>query len=699
MNILSRLGDSIEIYFANLAQLMDITMRNKDFIAATVTPNATHYELNKSLLALLASLTSRNALIQEAYYYIRATNFVYTSTGQRGPFSRFRFGDAVTESLRQEPDKKYTLTATPRLSVVHAGGELFVLQDFFTERRLATMFFRIDSAALRSLINGKTPRNHGTVYTYDADLSPLFPDQAYPAATPKELAAASGAGDGKPLKLRGVSYYHYKDENTGWLFMLSFPAGYSLGQRLALGVIIPFLFFFLIINLAVFIYSTLSVYRPVDEIMKSITGSTDTASTAAPGGARSEFDFIKNAFDHVVGANEQYETLLRKFAPGVQERLFSLLVSGREIPASHVLDVLNGVHSPFARANRFLAIAFRLDRPVDHKSELEADMAKVHLREALADTLPERLHLFWFLGRNDDIVAILGFQAESGAFLPARLLAAVDRCAREYSSKTTWNIFWGCGEIYNDILDIAYSYEEAVNALRMKQYSDHQAPEEDRKMSLCVSADSIMGKQVDNIWRHIVDRDVHQAQSIASRIVAELAENTDGANRFTSLTNIFVKRLVGMQISPEDLTETEQMMAGIETDNPNAHAMQEFVQHCIVLLDRYNRKRQNKYILGAVEYITEHYSNSDLSLSSVSEYLGIHSSYLSRLFNEARNKSFTTELNEYRIEMARQLLQLTTQSIAEIGFQTGFKSSQNFTRVFKKHMGMPPGQYREQHGK
>ena len=49
--------------------------------------------------------------------------------------------------------------------------------------------------------------------------------------------------------------------------------------------------------------------------------------------------------------------------------------------------------------------------------------------------------------------------------------------------------------------------------------------------------------------------------------------------------------------------------------------------------------------------------------------------------------------------MARQLLQLTTQSIADIGFQAGFNSSQNFTRVFKKHMGMPPGQYREQHGK
>jgi len=703
MSMLTRLGDTMDIYFANLAQMMDIAMRNKDFISATVTPNVSHYERNKSIITYLASLAAGNELIKNAYYYVGETGYVYTSEGLMVQLDQFAFGDAVGDVLRHAGAKGARGTVSG-LDVAHAGDNFFVLRDFFTVRRLGTMFFEVDTAMLSARINGRTPRHSGGVYAYDAALQPLFPSRGYPPIAREELAAALEKSRSRPVKLRGVSYYRHVDPNSGWLYLLPFFQDYSLGQKLALGVIIPFLFFFLLFNLAVFLYSTLSVYRPVNEIINSITRSADAApSPQDTGNAGNEFDFIKTAFNNVVGANEQYETLLGKFAPGVQERLFSMLLSGREAAPGHVQDMLAGIRSPFAASDRFLTLVFKLDWPADRKSELEADMTKAALEAALAARVPEELHLFWFLGRNDDIVAVAGFRAEAAPLQPARFLAAVDACARECGAKTPWNLFWGCGEVYNDILDIAYSYGEAVKSLRVKQYADtdSRTPEEAEELALSVSVESIMEKQMDNIWRHIMEKDLPQAQSAALRLVEENAGN--GGNGFAVLTNVFVKCLVDMQISPEDLAETERMMVRPASGtalpgarHEDAAAMREFVLHCIAMLDRYNRKRQNKYILGAVEYISEHYSDSDLSLNSVSEYLGIHSTYLSRLFNDAGNKSFTTVLNEYRIETAQQLLHLTTQSVADIGFKTGFNSAQNFIRVFKKHTGMTPGQYREQ---
>lgn len=703
MSMLVRLGGTMNIYFANIAQMMDIGMRNKDFISATVMPNADHYEQNKSIITYLSSITTGNTLVKAAYYFVRETGYVYTSKGLMVKLEQFAFKDAVADYLHPAVVKQVGKDISG-LNVVTGKGSFFILKDFFMVQRMGTMFFQVDTDMLSALIGGKiTPHSNG-VLAYGSNLQPLFPDQNYPHIEREALADALRESGNKPITLEGVTYYHYTEQNSGWVYLLPFSSRDSFGQTLALGVIIPFLFFFLAINLVVFIYSTLSVYRPVDEIIKSITNSAEIAPSPEPSVCvRNEFDFIKNAFNHVVGANEQYGTLLKTLAPSVQERLFGILVSGRETTPEHAHDMLAGIGSPFANDDRFLVITFKLDGPPERTSDLESGIAKVSLQKTLEKCIPSGMHLFLLMGRNDDIVAIIGFHAEATPFHPARFLAAVDACAQEYTAKTPWSMFWGCGDIYNDILDIVHSYGEAIKSLRIKQYADtdHQALEETADLTLSVSAESIMEKQMENIWRQIMANDLPQAQCTALRIVDEIEAQPDsevgGGNRFAVLTNIFIKRLVDMHISPEDLAATERIMGPPGAGKNKAVTMQTFVEHCIAMLDTYNRKRQNKYILGAIEYISEHYSDSGISLNTVSEHLGIHSNYLSHLFNESRNMPFTTVLNEQRIEMARQLLHLTTQSVADIGFKTGFNSAQNFIRVFKKHSGMTPGQFRERH--
>jgi AraC-like DNA-binding protein len=54
----------------------------------------------------------------------------------------------------------------------------------------------------------------------------------------------------------------------------------------------------------------------------------------------------------------------------------------------------------------------------------------------------------------------------------------------------------------------------------------------------------------------------------------------------------------------------------------------------------------------------------------------------------------TNYLNRHRIDQAKELLDVGMDTIGEIASATGFNSQQNFIRVFKKHMGKTPGQYR-----
>lgn len=85
-----------------------------------------------------------------------------------------------------------------------------------------------------------------------------------------------------------------------------------------------------------------------------------------------------------------------------------------------------------------------------------------------------------------------------------------------------------------------------------------------------------------------------------------------------------------------------------------------------------------------------------LSLKEVSSNLDVHPSYLSREFSKYFDDlTFGEYLRKLRIEKAIKLLESTQYSLAEIALITGFSDQSHFTRIFKKHTGMPPSVYKK----
>ena len=80
---------------------------------------------------------------------------------------------------------------------------------------------------------------------------------------------------------------------------------------------------------------------------------------------------------------------------------------------------------------------------------------------------------------------------------------------------------------------------------------------------------------------------------------------------------------------------------------------------------------------------------------SITCLLYTSSPYLSGIFTEVNKGGFSSYLNAFRVEQAKQFLKEAEESVAEIGYKCGFNSAQSFSRVFKKHTGFTPGQYRE----
>lgn len=94
-------------------------------------------------------------------------------------------------------------------------------------------------------------------------------------------------------------------------------------------------------------------------------------------------------------------------------------------------------------------------------------------------------------------------------------------------------------------------------------------------------------------------------------------------------------------------------------------------------------------------YIDEHYSEP-LRLSSLGEHFHFNPSYLSGYFSAHHSEGFSEYLNKTRITKACELLSSDELSISEISAKVGYADHSYFTKVFKKHTGLSPSQYRRQ---
>lgn len=105
---------------------------------------------------------------------------------------------------------------------------------------------------------------------------------------------------------------------------------------------------------------------------------------------------------------------------------------------------------------------------------------------------------------------------------------------------------------------------------------------------------------------------------------------------------------------------------------------------------------QHVYIQLCKQYLAEHFSEQ-LSLQSVAAIIGITPNYLSSLFVKYTGETFTSFLNTIRIEEVKRLMVAPGRTTGSLGRQVGYDNESYFIRVFKKHTGLTPNQYREKH--
>lgn len=103
----------------------------------------------------------------------------------------------------------------------------------------------------------------------------------------------------------------------------------------------------------------------------------------------------------------------------------------------------------------------------------------------------------------------------------------------------------------------------------------------------------------------------------------------------------------------------------------------------------------NEIIEAAIKYIHANYSDYNVSLSSICEYLGYSVSYISTMFKKKMGIGIMDYLQNYRVECAKKMI-LDGMQIAQVCEKCGFSSLRSFTRIFKKVTGKTATEYKVQ---
>lgn len=156
--------------------------------------------------------------------------------------------------------------------------------------------------------------------------------------------------------------------------------------------------------------------------------------------------------------------------------------------------------------------------------------------------------------------------------------------------------------------------------------------------------------------------------------------------KFTSLhiPNIlpFLKRMVELHesLSPATSLPLQMQLAGLLTELQTALRLQ-YAPRSRILSDQ------------TITYLQQHLTRP-FDAKHMEETLHFHFDYLARCLKKHTGLSPLQYLHELQINKAKSLLANTGLSVSEIGMHVGIENTNYFIRLFRKKLGMTPGQYR-----
>lgn len=103
----------------------------------------------------------------------------------------------------------------------------------------------------------------------------------------------------------------------------------------------------------------------------------------------------------------------------------------------------------------------------------------------------------------------------------------------------------------------------------------------------------------------------------------------------------------------------------------------------------------DRLVADVASYFWEHLRD-EITLESVLRRFSVNKNTLNDAFNKEFSMSAMSYLEKLRVDLAKRILQFEDEPVSEISLICGYSETNYFAKVFKKHTGQTPSEYRKQ---
>jgi len=260
----------------------------------------------------------------------------------------------------------------------------------------------------------------------------------------------------------------------------------------------------------------------------------------------------------------------------------------------------------------------------------------------------------------------------------------------------------GLGTGCSDMLDIPQQYQQALQALdyRFLFGTGTLLSFSDLQQSVSPSASLIDWEKdiVAQLSNNNLLEAQHLSQQMAQQMIRQRTSPIECREQFRQVAIRIQHWLAQLGLesawsdlirqSPWSKTSTlEQMLQQWNTALSTA----------FTFLNTQTQIHSQQPIQKAIYYIEQHYAEPHLSLQEICSHVLMSTSSFSQAFKQYTELTYVEYLTHVRIDKAKEWLRLTEYKFYQIAEKVGYTDPNYFSSSFKKHTGITPKQYREQH--
>jgi two-component system response regulator YesN len=414
---------------------------------------------------------------------------------------------------------------------------------------------------------------------------------------------------------------------------------------------------------------------------------------------------LEEEWKSVVSSERALFTLRESF-PLIQHNLLNELLQGRSFTRDSLADRLTAYQIPFRHDNPFVILAIRLEEGFEQKEQ----MGKMLLEYAVCNIAEEILgeeFILWHSKDPYDLHVFLASMKESttGASTPHQRLSELALRVQhgvEFYLQGTLSVIVGRTGLFP--ADVPLRYQEILTAVRRAVggenniiFSDDEETEREdiRTIRTLYEHPTIPYLLDTGNWNKMDQR--------ISDIFEELEEKWSASPEHLIevmgyLLNAFsyISHKNGKSLAQAAPSEFEKIYDG--TLLQSTRTLKVWAVGILAQL------RQETYrdvqdiritlIQKVQKYIVEHLQK-DVALQSIADHVHHHPVYLSRIFKSIVNENISDYIHRLRMEKATYLLKETDMKVYEITENVGYENPQYFSKVFRKHYGQTPIEYRQ----